>query len=333
MPLQTHPAIIDMAYEACDLVWAEKRRRPKEPEVRAQLRLLMAARTVDPRNKESSTFGRAFPMPKLRKLQQVIKAWSEPKVGLEEPWSITGNHGLDPSATGALVQVWTYVNTSPYHPPLTVALASWVSRIRFIPEAGGSLTGEVIDPRALFRWACRFSAREKASIKANETDTRVNVVLAKLTMSAIQFATATRGRALDADGIEFEEELLTYYPREGEAAHKEAGLFSAEGRPDISKYAEVADEMLSRYPEAIHEAWQQVIRIALENEEYVALRDDEEHPGIGQYMALALLNDICQAYDSGASLASFEEYEPLQRIQMVIREALADYATGTIPIE
>jgi hypothetical protein len=100
----------------------------------------------------------------------------------------------------------------------------------------------------------------------------------------------------------------------------------AEGRPDITKYEDVTDEMLSRYPEAIKEAWQQVMRIALDNEEYVALRDDDEHPGIEHYMDLALLKDLCRAYDSGASLVKLEEYEPAQRIAMVIRETRANYA-------
>ena len=85
-------------------------------------------------------------------------------------------------------------------------------------------------------------------------------------------------------------------------------------------------EVLSRYPEAIKEAWQQVMRIALDNEEYVALRDDDEHPGIEHYMDLALLKDLCRAYDSGASLVKLEEYEPAQRIAMVIRETRAKLA-------
>ncbi len=96
-----------------------------------------------------------------------------------------------------------------------------------------------------------------------------------------------------------------------------------EGGPDITKYEDVTDEMPSRYPETIKEAWRQVLVFALDNEEYVALRNNAEFPGIERYMDLALLKDLCRAYDSGASLVKLEEYEPAQRIAMVIRETRA----------
>jgi hypothetical protein len=95
-----------------------------------------------------------------------------------------------------------------------------------------------------------------------------------------------------------------------------------------TKEAKVADEILSRYPEAIRDAWKQVLVIALDNEEYVALRNNAEFPGIERYMDLALLTDLCRAYDSGASLVKLEEYEPAQRIAMVIRETRANYASS-----
>jgi len=44
----------------------------------------------------------------------------------------------------------------------------------------------------------------------------------------------------------------------------------AEGGPDLTKYEDVTDEMPSRYPGAIKEAWRQLLVIALDNEEYVA---------------------------------------------------------------
>ena len=97
----------------------------------------------------------------------------------------------------------------------------------------------------------------------------------------------------------------------------------AEGGPDITKYEDVTDEMPSRYPETIKEAWRQVLVFALDNEEYVALRNNAEFPGIERYMDLALLTDLCRAYDSGASLVKLEEYEPAERIAMAILETRA----------
>ena len=101
----------------------------------------------------------------------------------------------------------------------------------------------------------------------------------------------------------------------------------AKGGPDITKYEFDIEEMPSRYPEAIKEAWRQVLVFALDNEEYVALRNNAEFPGIERYMDLALLKDLCAAYDAGASLVKLEEYEPAQRIAMVIRETRASLAS------
>jgi|GEM_PF-4450266 hypothetical protein len=42
-----------------------------------------------------------------------------------------------------------------------------------------------------------------------------------------------------------------------------------------------------------------------------------------RYMDLALLKDLCRAYDSGASLVKLEEYEPAERIAMAILETRA----------
>ena len=100
----------------------------------------------------------------------------------------------------------------------------------------------------------------------------------------------------------------------------------AEGGPDLTQYEDVTDEMPSRYPGAIKEAWRQLLVIALDNEEYVALRNNADFPGIKRHMDLALLQDLMQAYDSGASLVKLEKYEPAQRIAMVIRETRARLA-------
>ena len=130
--------------------------------------------------------------------------------------------------------------------------------------------------------------------------------------------------ASDVDGIDGNKP----HPHAGThpPAHDKEGDETDAG-PDISQYEFDIEEMPSRYPEAIKEAWRQVLVFALENEEYVALRNNAEFPGIERFMDLALLKDLCAAYDAGASLVKLEEYEPAQRIAMVIRETRASLAS------
>jgi len=94
----------------------------------------------------------------------------------------------------------------------------------------------------------------------------------------------------------------------------------------LQRVLEETAEVLKRYPYVVYEAWGEVMRIALAIEAYASIRNDADFPVIEQSMELALLKDICMAYDGGASLKKMEGYEPALGIEMVRREARANYA-------
>jgi hypothetical protein len=344
-----------------------------------------------------------------------------PVADKDNVWSL-GIHsvnGLSDDSVGACMDVWQWTLRQSVHHPFSVRTAKWVSKLRWVTEAGGSPNGQVLLLRNVYIMATQYAAHERHVEAVNDSrGMRSPVLDASVMLGNDEMAVAERlglmaewGASDDyVDlGLQFREmapevwwnlqarlqesqgvfdtsepqakidQLLSRYkegtqrraeiigmwsmalrvamrdPRWGgmslEAGFEinlsllqdlcnadergEAGSWNpalerlideAEGRPDLTKYEDVTDEMLSRYPEAIKEAWQQVMRIALDNGEYVALRNNAEFPGIERYMDLALLKDLCRAYDSGASLVKLEEYEPAQRIAMVIRETRAKLA-------
>jgi hypothetical protein len=315
MPSQTHTRIVELTREAFDIEWRHQRHRPSATTVREQL----------------WTIGRlqippafpAYPFPSHSWVVKRIRPWEMLGVDLSDLWSIdSAMDDLDTAAVGALVTVWKHVSLTPYAEPFTVELAKWVSRLRYIPEAGGSKTGEVSDPDKILRWAAQFSAREKAAQAANEEkDPRTDIVLAKMMMSDVEFLEATHVMVLNKDGIDLKQELLTYYPRSGEQATKEAGYLDGE-RLDIATYTEASDEIFNSHPHKVQVVYGLVMKLALANEEWVTLRDDDKHPGIGLFMAYALLSDIAEWSDSGRPLG---DYDPQEAIDYIMAWAVDSY--------
>jgi len=317
---KTDPMVISMAEQACDQLYAEsgatakERQRPKEPAVRSRLTLIMRSTPFDTKEPSGPSWATLVPAPRKRKLQLIIAGWREPKVAPEMLWDIgEKNPTIDPAATGALAEVWKMTMTHPGHEPLTVRLAEWVAKLRFYAKAGGSVTGEVVDVAELFRWAAIFSARERAALVANEPNARTMVVLAMLSMSPEQYAVAVRTGVLNDEGIDREQELTTYYPLEGRQWHIESQL-AAGGRPDLTGYAEINAEILDSHPTGVEEVWALSMKLALENDRWLALRDDDEHPGISNVMGYLWLKDIAGASDIG----ELEQYDPGARIDDVM---------------
>jgi len=317
----THPRIESMANEACDQLWAERGRfapldlrNLKEPAVRSRLRSIMINTRIDQNDPKSKNWHSLHPLPGQRKLQYIISQWRKPKADAEDLWSIGEEQSLEASAMGALVAVWKYVTLEPGHEPFTVGLAAWVTRLRFIEAAGGSPTGEATVPGDLFRWAARFSARVKAAAYAKEDNTRTNVLLAQMTMTETQYALATRTGILNAEGIDVDQELITYYPKEGLAASNKAGV-EAGGRLDMKEYADAAGALVAQYPAEVRDVWAMTIKLAEDNQQWLILRDDDEHPGIAAVMSYLLLKDVAASYDKG----ELQDYDPLERIDEGMR--------------
>ena len=82
---------------------------------------------------------------------------------IENPWSlgVSQDHHIPDDATGALMVVWRWAILHPSAEPLSIRTARWVSKLRWVPEAGGSSAGEAIDPEKLYKWAYLYSGRER----------------------------------------------------------------------------------------------------------------------------------------------------------------------------
>lgn len=85
-----------------------------------------------------------------------------PKV--DEVWSIgasSSDRGIPDDATGAILTIWKFALS--YNPKelFTFAMARYVSKLRWIPEAGGSVDGTVVNPQMLYQFVAKYAAREK----------------------------------------------------------------------------------------------------------------------------------------------------------------------------
>jgi len=293
------------AKQACLAIWAlNGHKKPKEPKVRTRMRLLMHDTPVDEEQLELGVWFDLQQMPSKRWLQEFIKNWELPKPDTDDPWSIHEKQD-DPSAIPALEEVWRYVTLNPEYDRFTVTLAEWVSKLRYFKAAGGSVVGQVADAKLLFRWAARFAAREKTAASLGEKDNRTNILMAKLVMTEFEFETARRLKVVDVQGINMQQELETYYPKEGARTHKEMQVLAFK-RKDIEGYTVAAAKILDKYPpyedgrkHAVNQAWGIVVTAASKLPRWIELRDDDVHPGIGMVMTYLLLKDIAGAYEEG----------------------------------
>ena len=109
-------------------------------------------------------------IPGVRKVLDILKEIrdrAEPETGQDAPWSM-GEEGYD-KASGVLLDMMKYCTTHTMRPPLTKRTAKWVSRLRWVPEAGGSPQGEVVSIERLYLWASLYSGREKTFEKVRGT--------------------------------------------------------------------------------------------------------------------------------------------------------------------
>ena len=109
-------------------------------------------------------------IPGVRKVLDILKEIrdrAEPETGQDAPWSM-GEEGYD-KASGVLLDMMKYCTTHTMRPPLTKRTAKWVSKLRWVSEAGGSPQGEVVSIERLYLWASLYSGREKTFEKVRGT--------------------------------------------------------------------------------------------------------------------------------------------------------------------
>jgi len=109
-------------------------------------------------------------IPGVRKVLDILKEIrdrGEPETGQDAPWSM-GESGYG-KAYGVLLDMMKYCTTHTMRPPLTKRTAKWVSKLRWVSEAGGSPQGEVVSMERLYLWASLYAGREKTFEKVRGT--------------------------------------------------------------------------------------------------------------------------------------------------------------------
>lgn len=139
---------------------------------------------------------------------------------LETPWDIAKSkpNNIPDNATGALMKVWAWAMTDPTADPLTLRMAKWICKLRWVPEAGGSPHGEVVKPEYMYKWAGYYGSREYAVEKIRETEPEMatwgsgrldtDLMLSPLVSSYVR----RRGLVTDDPSIDHDEELAAVMP-------------------------------------------------------------------------------------------------------------------------
>jgi hypothetical protein len=328
MPPPTFYMIPPLTRRAFDELWWARNRKPTAREVRAQLELMGQDAPLD--SDPTRTVFPTYPVPGENWVHKRIQHWPAPRVSREDVWSLnSGMDDSDPAATAELVKVWLHVNDAshPFPEQFTFELAAWVSRLRFLEKAGGTPTGEVVDPDSILMWAARFSAREKTARSKAESDLRTNVVLAKMTMTPDAFKRAIDTKQLDGEGIDFEHELRTYYPRLGEhnsdtlrflvSEGLRLGTDSGRGGMEGLLGNKGIEKMLSNQSAALGDTFLQALGDARATGEWwlQTVKEDPSYPGVELMMTHVLLRHLIHYSDAGGQL---EDYDPRDVIQHAV---------------
>jgi hypothetical protein len=134
-------------------------------EVQDELRTRMEQEHSDPKDENSPLLIELHDVPtspaSFKKIMQDI---TYPIADKDDVWSL-GIHsvnGLSDDSVGACMQVWKCSLLGfNYRTPFTVRTARWVSKLRWVEQAGGSVSGAVTDVAKLWLVASLYAGREK----------------------------------------------------------------------------------------------------------------------------------------------------------------------------
>jgi hypothetical protein len=139
---------------------------------------------------------------------------------MELPWSLgLHNAGVPDEATGTVLEVWRWTIMNPTARPLSVRTARWVSKLRWVREAGGNPLGEAVNLEKLYNWALFYSGREWRVETVNDRKgMRSGALDAKLMLSPNVEGLARRIGLLEDDkGIDHNVEFTAIDPGYGKA--------------------------------------------------------------------------------------------------------------------
>jgi len=137
----------------------------------------------------------------------------------DEQWSLglSATNDLPPEATGALMTVWAHSLTDSYEHGFTLRQAKWVNHLRWLPEAGGSVHGEVVNVIEMHKFSNIYAAREKvaeANPKPEAMRTAVLDAWLMLDPNVARVAKLPSVGVLPAvDDIDWSADLLRYNPK------------------------------------------------------------------------------------------------------------------------
>ena len=112
------------------------------------------------------------------------------------------------------MEVWSWTTTHPSADTLSIRTARWVSKLRWVPNAGGSPHGEVKDAEKLYQFASLYSGRERQVELINDKKgMRSGVLDAHLMLEApIQRFAKRIGLLENDDGIDHGEDFYKVAP-------------------------------------------------------------------------------------------------------------------------
>ena len=178
-------------------------RYPTAKEVRESLRQYLIDNGDDvARNLPSESHIRG----RLRELYKKVPTISD----LDSQWSLgkSDEYHIPDEATGAILEVWAWSIKDMKAEPISIRVARWVSKLRWVPDAGGDFYGKVTDPEQLYHAASMYAGRERqVELIKDKKGMRSGVLDAQLMLDPrLQLSSRTLGILEDDDGITYSKE-------------------------------------------------------------------------------------------------------------------------------
>jgi hypothetical protein len=220
---------------------ADHLRKPNAPQVHWELERYMEARNLPDQIPGQSAIAKILARSPLKTL------------GPDAPWSLGAQ--IDPpipdDAINAIMTVWEYSITSGLELPFTISIARWVSKLRYLERAGGSVTGVVQDPELLYNWAGAYAARERVVtvLRPKEKGMQTGVMDASLFFDPTLFRVVrSQGFLEDDEGIDYAEEFAQHY-----ADLYRYYILGNKFKEGIAKHQEELDEGIHELADLIEE--------------------------------------------------------------------------------
>ena len=231
-------------------------------EVRDMLKVWMEE-TAYPDDAEGRTFWQVHKeVPSRTPLQNIIKTVKYPVADQDEAWSL-GVHsanGLPDDAAGACLQVWKWsLLHADFRTPFTVRVARWVSKLRWVEQAGGSTSGAVTDVAKLWLAASFYAGREKhVEAVDDKKGMRSPILDIEIMFNEIELKLAKDLGLLDKwgakdDAVDFLSELRDVAPEVVETIDEEAKALEAMGDlpGDVAEFIHQLAEVLQKVNAAV----------------------------------------------------------------------------------